>query len=288
MEQPKDEVAKKYTEVEHRLSKKDYIGNILYFPFDVEQDYFYTIDNVQRAHVLDQLNSEFDVQEKLSISKRTQTLHVRFANDEDPIPVCVFARWSKGKFLKIRIFRRLASAVYRQNQHLTSLYVAFKLLYPMCMLVYCWFHAGLMFVLGCDPKYLSTLCAEFNADFNGLSFEERDRLYRELCLTHSEKVVEGFDIKFCNKPGGEWIIRCNRNPISSTKKELAKPYPQSTTEAESETEGAGVSKTDQADNQHVKSFVLAPTWYGYMRVARARREHPNCFSKFFRRSDLPG
>ena len=46
---------------------------------------------------LDQLNSEFDVQEKLSIAKRTQTIEVKFDKASEPIPVCVFARWSKGK-----------------------------------------------------------------------------------------------------------------------------------------------------------------------------------------------
>ena len=87
---------------------------------------------------------------------------------------------------------------------------------------------------GCDPQYLSRLCSELNADFNGLMFEERDKMYRELCVTHADKVVEGYDMKFCNKPGGEWIVRCNRNPISSTKKELSKPYPPSTTEPDSD------------------------------------------------------
>ncbi len=98
MDSEKEEVLKKYNEAEQRLSKKDYLGNILYFPFDNEQEYFYTIDSFQRSSVLDQLNQEFDVQEKLSISKRTQTIHVKFAADEEPLPLCVFARWSRGKF----------------------------------------------------------------------------------------------------------------------------------------------------------------------------------------------
>ena len=99
MEQSKDNLQKKYSEVEHRLQKKDYIGNILYFPYDVEEEYFYTITSIQRAPIMDQLNQEFDVQEKLSISKRTQIIHVKFAPDEEPIPLNVFARWSKGKSL---------------------------------------------------------------------------------------------------------------------------------------------------------------------------------------------
>ena len=97
MDENKEALLKKYAEAEHRLSKKDYIGNILYFPYDVDQDFFYTIESAQRSHVLDQLNQEFDVQEKLSISKRTQIIHVKFADDEEPIPLCVFARWGKGK-----------------------------------------------------------------------------------------------------------------------------------------------------------------------------------------------
>ena len=109
------------------------------------------------------------------------------------------------------------------------------------------------------------LCAEFNSDFNGLSVEERDKLYRDLCLTNSEKIVEGFDIKHCNKPGGEWIIRSNRNPISSTKKELSQPYPATTTEAESEVEEAtGVSYFHAAAIQHKTSFFcyasVLPAW----------------------------
>ncbi len=100
MDPEKESLNKKYAEVDQRLSKKDYIGNILYFPFDVEEEYFMTIDSVQRSHVLDQLNQNFDVQEKLTVSKRTQTIHIRFAADEEPIPVCVFARWTKGKSLE--------------------------------------------------------------------------------------------------------------------------------------------------------------------------------------------
>ena len=88
-------------------------------------------------------------------------------------------------------------------------------------------------------------------------------MYRTLCLTHSEKVVEGFIIKHCNKPGGEWIIRSNRNPVSSTKKEMSQPYP-ATTDTEAEPEGKGVSRIYPAFTKPNASFdLLASHWHGY-------------------------
>ena len=67
MEQEREIIGKKYAEVEHRLSKKDFIGNILYFPYDVDEEYFYTINHVQRASIMDQLNSEFFLDIKLAV-----------------------------------------------------------------------------------------------------------------------------------------------------------------------------------------------------------------------------
>ena len=97
MDPAKEALTKKYAEIEHRLTKKDYVGNILYLPFDPEEKYFYTINATQRAPILEQLNKEFDIQEKLSISKRTQQLDIVFKPGDAPLPVYVFARWSKGK-----------------------------------------------------------------------------------------------------------------------------------------------------------------------------------------------
>ena len=67
-------------------------------------------------------------------------------------------------------------------------------------------------------------------------------MYHDLCCMNSEKIVAGFYIKHCNKVGGEWIIRSNRNPISSSKKELAQPYPASTTEVETDVEAGAEVK----------------------------------------------
>ncbi len=103
MEQAKKELENKYSDAERRLSKKDYVGNILYLPYDPDGQYFYSVDPTQRARLIDQLNVEFDVQEKLSVSKRTSMIEVKFGKDEPPLPVCVFARWSKGKSQKITI-----------------------------------------------------------------------------------------------------------------------------------------------------------------------------------------
>ena len=122
------------------------------------------------------------------------------------------------------------------------------------MLLFCSLQAGSFYIFaclpGCDPSYISQLCQEYNSDFNGLAVEPRDKLYRDLCLTTADKVVEGFTIKHCNKPGGEWIIRCNRNPVSSSRKEMNMPYPKSTSEPESDVE-------KQAVSQHETSFKLS-------------------------------
>ena len=98
MEPTKEDIFKKYSEVERRLAKKDYVGNILYFPYDPDEKYFYSVDPTQRAHIIDQLNVQFDVQEKLNVNKRTQIIEVQFGKESAPLPCCVFARWTKGKF----------------------------------------------------------------------------------------------------------------------------------------------------------------------------------------------
>ena len=97
MEEDRETLLRNYAQAEQKLAKKDYIGNILYIPFDPDEEYFYTIDPTQRAKILDQLNQQFDVQDKLSVAKRTQVIDVQFEKDGDVLPVCVFARWSKGR-----------------------------------------------------------------------------------------------------------------------------------------------------------------------------------------------
>ena len=92
-----EEITKNYAETERRLTKKDYVGNILYIPYDPDEEYFYSIDPTQRAKILDQLNQDFDVQEKLTISKRTQPIEVRFGKEDEPVLCYVFARWTKGR-----------------------------------------------------------------------------------------------------------------------------------------------------------------------------------------------
>ena len=101
-----EEANKKYADIERRLTKKDYVGNILYFPYDSDEEYFYIIDPTQRAKILDQLNQEFDVQEKLTVSRRTQAIEVQFGKDTEPIPTYVFARWTKGRIdlILVRFF----------------------------------------------------------------------------------------------------------------------------------------------------------------------------------------
>ncbi len=96
-----EEINKNYADLERRLTKKDYVGNILYFPYEPDEQYFYIIDPVQRVKILDQLNQEFDVQEKLTISKRTQPIEVKFGRDAEPSHCLVFARWTKGKVILI-------------------------------------------------------------------------------------------------------------------------------------------------------------------------------------------
>ncbi len=112
------------------------------------------------------------------------------------------------------------------------------------MLEKCWFSASIRLVklpvrsiLGTNLDYLNQLCDEWNSDFNGLAYDERQRLYHEMCITNADKIVDGFNIKRCNKPGGEWIVTSNRNPVSSTKKEMAQAYPKTTTDEESAAEG---------------------------------------------------
>ena len=97
MELSKEELNQKYSEAERRLTKKDYTGNILYLPFDPEEEYFYILNSQTRSMILDQLNSQFDVQEKLNVSKRTTALDVVFKKGEEPLPVYVFCRYTKGK-----------------------------------------------------------------------------------------------------------------------------------------------------------------------------------------------
>ncbi len=99
MEETKEELNQKYAEVERRLSKKDYTGNILYLPFDPEEEYFYILNSQTRSMILDQLNREFDVQEKLNVQRRTTPLDIVFKKDQEPLPVYVFCRYSKGKLV---------------------------------------------------------------------------------------------------------------------------------------------------------------------------------------------
>ena len=130
MEPTKQAISKKYADLERKLTKKDFVGNILYLPFDPEEEYFYTINATQRAPIMEQLNKEFDIQEKLSVSKRQQQLEIVFNAGESPLPVYVFARWSKGKPGKIsvrlnfkeRLNRSYArSAVISAFVHLSSI-----------------------------------------------------------------------------------------------------------------------------------------------------------------------
>ncbi len=99
MEPSKEEVNQRYAEAERRMTKKDYTGNILYLPFDPDQEYFYILNSQVRSMILDQLNSQFDVQEKLNVSKRMTPLDIVFKKNEEPLPVYVFCRYTKGKLI---------------------------------------------------------------------------------------------------------------------------------------------------------------------------------------------
>ena len=103
MDKSKEEINKKYAEAERRMGKKDYTGNILYLPFDPEEEYFYILNSQTRSLILDQLNGQFDVQDKLNISKRTTALDIVFKKGEAPLPVYVFCRYTKGKLEKSQL-----------------------------------------------------------------------------------------------------------------------------------------------------------------------------------------
>ncbi len=97
MEVSKEEAMRRYMQAEKKLEKKDYVGTLIYVPYDPQDKYFYYLDKENRAIILDQLNQEFDCQEKLSVNKRSLTLDIQFQKDAEPIPTRIFARVAKGK-----------------------------------------------------------------------------------------------------------------------------------------------------------------------------------------------
>ncbi len=90
------------------------------------------------------------------------------------------------------------------------------------------------FLAGYDVEVLDKKLADWNTEFALLSSEQRDHQYKTLVLTTKEKFVPPFHLVYSTEVNGEWVIEKYITRVTATKKEMAKPYPGTTEQSESE------------------------------------------------------